>query len=878
MLLKFGIKPGRDDHQNHIELLSVSEFMKKGASRKADLLIVDEIHELIKKPMVWLMLSLFTQEGENVLLLSATPVRHLKEDYLKLLQLIDPKTYESVDPEQFDRILGRQKKIMNLVLDANGSLDEMAVALPEGDEELLEEYFEEIAEAFDGIEEATDDRTLKELRETIDYSAKDHGIQQMRRIIAYLAETYQVEKNILKNRRRQLEKDEDNEIHLGKRHLIELPYQMYTQTKSAEYNAYRELLNWVNEKDLTSDRLLGEVSHLFQMFFSSSWAYLNALKKHKDSLQIPESLLAKARKWIDSDEQTIKRFPNVLHNPGFYSREANSRLFKAVNFLDQELGNEKAVVFVSDPATFDGYRRAFAGVFGPEKIAFFDSSQNTASLEDNSYRFQNDPACQILLSDPSGGEGRNFQNASYILHVDLPWDAAKIEQRIGRLDRLERNQNKLDIYSAVPYAEDTLEAGMFTFWKKGLHIFENSLSGLEIVMGTIKEKLNEVIRNDLMTGIFDVFDGMNDLTEKLILEVRKEQSFDILSTTYSEMNEELDQELRNYLAREDDVYAGALLSWASQAGFRGQRDLNHNGYFTFNESWFSLNSAKKALMIPPEWKKYLERPENIYLQQVLARFQKSQTNSIRGTFLRWKAVQNDFVHFFAPGDQLFDAITDNAIHSAKGQCAAIRIRSNFSWKGFFMIWRAVPNELPLLQAGTPVSVLAQYRHYLYSDLIIVPYAIENPNEMTDEQMKRFLKLWCDNGNRKNSEHLGKREKQQKVINGETVKVSEMELFRLRNPAGQWSKRVDEARAETLKFASDLVRKHSRIGAAQRELERRLSSQYARQLHYGLSFDLEGTEKENEMIVNALKRPRLILDSAIYVEVEEIKSDHDEERN
>ena len=44
-----------------------------------------------------------------------------------------------------------------------------------------------------------------------------------------------------------------------------------------------------------------------------------------------------------------------------------------------------------------------------------------------------------MLCDSTGGEGRNFQCADYIVHIDLPWDASAIEQRIGRLDRLERD-------------------------------------------------------------------------------------------------------------------------------------------------------------------------------------------------------------------------------------------------------------------------------------------------------------------------------------------------------------------------------------------------------------------------------------------------------
>ncbi|HEX4914756.1 MAG TPA: C-terminal helicase domain-containing protein, partial [Vicinamibacterales bacterium] len=51
-------------------------------------------------------------------------------------------------------------------------------------------------------------------------------------------------------------------------------------------------------------------------------------------------------------------------------------------------------------------------------------------------RFQNDDRCAVMVSDPLGGEGRNFQFVSVVTHHDLPWSLAAVEQRIGRVDRL----------------------------------------------------------------------------------------------------------------------------------------------------------------------------------------------------------------------------------------------------------------------------------------------------------------------------------------------------------------------------------------------------------------------------------------------------------
>ncbi len=46
--------------------------------------------------------------------------------------------------------------------------------------------------------------------------------------------------------------------------------------------------------------------------------------------------------------------------------------------------------------------------------------------------FKNDPGCRVFLSTDSGSTGLNLQNASVVINCDLPWNPAKLEQRIAR--------------------------------------------------------------------------------------------------------------------------------------------------------------------------------------------------------------------------------------------------------------------------------------------------------------------------------------------------------------------------------------------------------------------------------------------------------------
>jgi hypothetical protein len=69
-------------------------------------------------------------------------------------------------------------------------------------------------------------------------------------------------------------------------------------------------------------------------------------------------------------------------------------------------------------------------------------------------RFKRDPACRLFLSTDSGSVGLNLQVASAVINVDLPWNPAKLEQRIARAWR--KNQvRSVSVINLV--TEDSIE-------------------------------------------------------------------------------------------------------------------------------------------------------------------------------------------------------------------------------------------------------------------------------------------------------------------------------------------------------------------------------------------------------------------------------------
>jgi hypothetical protein len=72
-------------------------------------------------------------------------------------------------------------------------------------------------------------------------------------------------------------------------------------------------------------------------------------------------------------------------------------------------------------------------------------------------RFKTDPACRIFLSTDSGGVGLNLQHASVVINCDLPWNPAKLEQRIARAWR--KNQTRaVTVFNLV--SENSIEHRM----------------------------------------------------------------------------------------------------------------------------------------------------------------------------------------------------------------------------------------------------------------------------------------------------------------------------------------------------------------------------------------------------------------------------------
>jgi superfamily II DNA or RNA helicase len=103
------------------------------------------------------------------------------------------------------------------------------------------------------------------------------------------------------------------------------------------------------------------------------------------------------------------------------------------------------------------------------------------------HEFQTNPACRFFITTNAGSVGLNLQAANTVINVDLPWNPAVLEQRIGRAHRMGQTQQ---VQVLVLVTEQTIEENLLNTLaaKKDLALAaldsESTVDTVELVSGT----------------------------------------------------------------------------------------------------------------------------------------------------------------------------------------------------------------------------------------------------------------------------------------------------------------------------------------------------------------------------------------------------------
>jgi superfamily II DNA or RNA helicase len=105
--------------------------------------------------------------------------------------------------------------------------------------------------------------------------------------------------------------------------------------------------------------------------------------------------------------------------------------------------------------------------------------------------FRRGTGMQVLVSTEAGGEGRNFQFCHHLVNYDLPWNPMRIEQRIGRLDRIGQ-EHPITIFNF--HVQGTIEGRILDVLERRIKIFEEAVGGLDPILGAAEDSIREALR------------------------------------------------------------------------------------------------------------------------------------------------------------------------------------------------------------------------------------------------------------------------------------------------------------------------------------------------------------------------------------------------
>ena len=167
-----------------------------------------------------------------------------------------------------------------------------------------------------------------------------------------------------------------------------------------------------------------------------------------------------------------------------------------------DLGADRAMIF----STFRGTLRYLASalaergyslelMYGPTPVRDEDCRRSEKSRERIAAEFRQGKF-QILLASEVAGEGLDFEHCHVLVNYDLPWNPMRVEQRIGRCDRIGQRSDKVYIGSLA--SEGTIEQRILSRLYERLRVFERAMGDLEVILGEkIASFEREVFRRDL---------------------------------------------------------------------------------------------------------------------------------------------------------------------------------------------------------------------------------------------------------------------------------------------------------------------------------------------------------------------------------------------
>ena len=462
-----GLRPHRgwDDREvkNSSASSQLARFLEEtsGDAPLVDLCVIDEAHYLRNRETMTAVLGRLARAvSDFILLLSATPIHLRSEDLYGLLNLVDEDTFNR--PQAFDNILKANKPLVrarDLVL--NGS-------------------------------KITDAPTR--LRQELVRASKHpllSGSAQLRALIREEAWRSDLSRDsVVARLAERLER-------------VNLLGHIVTRTRKREVEQRRV----VRDVNAAFVKLTPVERDFYDTVTAKVREYCMRHEAHEGFLQVTpqrqmsSSMPAALEFWLqggtvdgedpDEDERPLRaelsehawELGNLAELRRHDSKYENLRT-SLQSLLDGDRG-EKVVVFSYFRATL----RYLSERMERDGIRTIVLHGGTADKDGTVLEFHNSRDHRVLLSSEVGSEGIDLQFARIVINYDLPWNPMRVEQRIGRIDRLGQRAEKIHVLSLL--YDDTIDSRIYDRLFERLGIFEGALGSLEPVLGDTIQALTK---------------------------------------------------------------------------------------------------------------------------------------------------------------------------------------------------------------------------------------------------------------------------------------------------------------------------------------------------------------------------------------------------
>jgi ATP-dependent helicase HepA len=685
-----------------------------------DALVIDEAHHVDASHPLYGWMRGLARAAKHVLVLSATPSRRELKGLAALLALVSPAEYAPDDDARLEELASKRQEIWV-------AIDQARQLLEAADADVRSSGAVDISIVVDQWppELRAEPRIDAWLREAFGKESKS-ALDTMRRAVVWARERWCIDHRIIRTRRRTLAQLNQT---FSKRVLkAEVAY----DASPPELEVAR-LLKRMTAPRTSDQRVFAAM--LIQLATSTPDIFAKFVQKRLDALgrlpSIDDGTLA--LDW-DSDlgpeEEAIlleaapgrcSPMPPTLD--GEDERDWLIRLRSAAKAWARSDGgvprrHQAAIDWIMDCASEDPKRRllvfaqgaevveAFANALRDEmgdRVVTFHRKMNDEELDKVALEFtRSSGEARVLVSDALGAEGRNFQIAWAIVHLDLPFSPARVEQRIGRADRLGRPAGK-PICSVIILGPMPAEELFHKAYRDVFRVYDESIGGLEFVIPRLVRRLRDAAAPGVEAEVI-----LSAVAEEV--EASRTSADEAFQAVHDVTRPALNaaHDLAKSLAEERDVeQATKPIYWLRALGAVIERD-GHGG------STISFQSVRME-----EEAKHLA------------------VAGLSGTWLRRDALEDETRQFLGPGHRVIDGfygLLDTAPH---GRAAFFCRRLGQAYKGVLFAMLVFVTELPDGDQF-PVGLVARARAVIGRDVSLVVLRFDRQQQRWEIERKQSV--------------------------------------------------------------------------------------------------------------------------------------------